>query len=67
MNDILKDELCKYLGELMYEKDSEFDLILKDKIILKINAVKVLLEIPVGKTNGSKMYQMAKRFVAKSD
>jgi DNA repair exonuclease SbcCD ATPase subunit len=45
MNEILKNELCQYLGQLMYEHENEFDWILKDKIAEKINAVNKLLDI----------------------
>ena len=45
MTDILKDELCLYLGQLMYHHQNECDWILKDKICEKINAVNTLLDI----------------------
>ena len=45
MNETLKNELCEYLGQLMHEKENEFDWIKKDKIIEKINAVNKLLDI----------------------
>jgi DNA repair exonuclease SbcCD ATPase subunit len=45
MNEILKNELCQYLGQLMYEHENEFDWILKDKLAEKINAVNKLLDI----------------------
>lgn len=45
MNEILKNELCQYLGQLMYEHENEFDWILKDKLADKINAVNKLLDI----------------------
>jgi len=45
MNEVLKNELCQYLGQLMYEHENEFDWILKDKIAEKINAVNKLLDI----------------------
>lgn len=45
MNEILKNELCQYLGKLMYQHENEFDWILKDKIAEKINAVNKLLDI----------------------
>jgi DNA repair exonuclease SbcCD ATPase subunit len=45
MNEILKNDLCQYLGQLMYEHENEFDWILKDKLAEKINAVNKLLDI----------------------
>ncbi len=45
MNEELKDMLCEYLGELMHNRDTTFDWIEKDKIIEKINAINVLLEV----------------------
>jgi hypothetical protein len=45
MTAILKDELCSYLGELMYYHENETNWILKDKIAAKINAVNTLLDI----------------------
>ena len=45
MNEILKNELCQYLGQLMYEHENEFDWILKDKLAEKINAANKLLDI----------------------
>ena len=45
MNEILKTELCQYLGQLMYEHENEFDWILKDKVAEKINAINKLLDI----------------------
>lgn len=45
MSEILKNELCQYLGQLMYEHETEFDWIIKDKIAEKINAVNKLLDI----------------------
>jgi len=45
MTDKLRDDLAKYLGELMYERDLEHDWIKKDSIIKKINAIDVLLGI----------------------
>lgn len=45
MNEILKNELCLYLGELKHKHENEFDWILKDKIAEKINAVNKLLDI----------------------
>jgi DNA repair exonuclease SbcCD ATPase subunit len=45
MNEILKNDLCKYLGQLMHEHENEFDWILKDKLAEKINAVNKLLDI----------------------
>lgn len=43
MNKTLKNELCNYLGELMNDHEHEFDWILKDEIIEKINAVNLIL------------------------
>jgi hypothetical protein len=45
MTNILKDELCLYLGQLMYYHQNEGDWIKKDKIAEKINAVNKLLDI----------------------
>jgi hypothetical protein len=45
MNETLKSELCNYLGELMFEQETVFDWIENDKILAKINAVNVLLDI----------------------
>jgi hypothetical protein len=45
MNEVLKNELCQYLGELMYKHEHEFDWILKDALAEKINAINKLLDI----------------------
>lgn len=45
ISDILKNELCTYLGELTYQYENEFDWETKDLIGVKINAVNVLLGI----------------------
>ena len=45
MTDTLKEELCLYLGQLMYYHQNEGDWILKDKLAEKINAVNKLLDI----------------------
>jgi len=45
MNENLKNQLCEYLGQLMYQHENEFDWILKDKIAEKINVVNKLLDI----------------------
>ena len=45
MTNILKDELCLCLGQLMYYHQNEGDWIKKDKIAAKINAVNKLLDI----------------------
>lgn len=45
MNENLKNELCQYLGQLLYEHENESDWILKDKIAEKINAANKLLDI----------------------
>jgi hypothetical protein len=45
MTDILKKELCLYLGQLMYYHEKEVDWILKDEIGEKINAVNKLVGI----------------------
>lgn len=54
MNEILKNELCQYLGQLIYEHENEFDLILKDKIAEKMNAVNKLLDIDKNEKRGTK-------------
>lgn len=45
MSKELEEQLYFHLGELMHGKDSTFDWYEKDKIIAKINAVYVLLDI----------------------
>jgi hypothetical protein len=45
MKEELQNLLAEYLGELMYRDENTFDWIEKEKIIEKINAVNVLLEI----------------------
>lgn len=45
MNETLKNELCQYLGELIYQNENEFDWFLKNKIREKIKAVDKILDI----------------------
>lgn len=45
MNEVLKNELCFYLGQLMYKHENEFDWIFKNKLAEKINSVNKLLDI----------------------
>ena len=45
MKGSLKNELCEYLGELMYDQENQFDWFSKDKITKRINAIHTLLEI----------------------
>lgn len=45
MNDVLKSELCSYLGELMHKRESSFDWIEREILASKINAINVLLDI----------------------
>ena len=45
MNENLKNQLCEYLGQLMYQHENEFDWVSKDSIAEKINAVNKLLDI----------------------
>lgn len=45
MNETLTNELCTYLGELMQQNENNKDWQIRDKIVAKINAVNVLLDI----------------------
>jgi hypothetical protein len=45
MTETLKNELCNYLGQLMYELENEVEESERDKIRPKIKAVKILLDI----------------------
>jgi hypothetical protein len=41
----LHDLLCEYLGELMHKDETTFEWLERERVIEKINAVNVLLEI----------------------
>lgn len=45
MTETLKNELCNYLGQLMYELETEVEESERDKIKARIKAVNILLDI----------------------